>query len=243
MTTYYAIGDVHGMDDMLGALLDAIRADIAERGAASQIICTGDYVDRGPQSAYVVERLRVMEMSGEIICLLGNHEDMMLQACRNRRRHDIEHWLDNGGSRALASYGGGFDDIPEDHLVWLEGLPYVFKDETQKICFVHAGVEPDAFPQISREVALWTRARRFFGVKGWKGTQLANWMVVHGHTPTLASVEAWSEGPRVNVDTGACFPGGRLTCARIGPKRQVDYLSTGEDLEPRWDTPTQAHSL
>jgi len=236
--TYYAIGDVHGMDDMLAALHEAIWADVKAQGNPVQLVHCGDYVDRGPQSWQVVERLMALEQAGDAVCLLGNHEDMMVSALRHKRAHNVEDWLHNGGRQTLASYGGEFCHVPDEHLVWMESLPFMLVDERQKLVFVHAGIEPGDFPHIRREVALWTRSPRFFDDTRWPGS-LDGWMVVHGHTPTICGFEYCSYGPRINVDTGACF-GARLTCARLRPKKAggghaVSYCSVGPDLVPVWE--------
>lgn len=236
-TTYYAIGDVHGMDEMLEALHAAIFEDIAAHASPAKIVHLGDYVDRGPSSWQVVERLiGLQEANPDVICLTGNHEEMMVNAVKYGGFETVRHWTGNGGFQTIDSYGGRMEDIPEAHIEWMAHLPYLHLAKEIKVAFVHAGVEPDDFPKVEREIALWTRSRRFFGVQGWRGTPLANWIVVHGHTPTLSGPEAWTDWPRINIDTGACFqrPTSKLTCARITPNRKVRLLSVDASLKPEW---------
>ena len=77
----YAIGDIHGCDDRLAALHDAIVADLAGRPVArALLIHLGDYIDRGPDSAGVLERVARPPSGLPVVNLVGNHEDMLLTA-------------------------------------------------------------------------------------------------------------------------------------------------------------------
>jgi len=106
---YYAIGDIHGMDDLLGDILEQIKTHHAENFPAvdKQLIFLGDYVDRGPKSKDVIDR--VMALDNPII-LPGNHEDMMLSMFTsindNSFEQDMMWWGSNGGFQTLQSYFG-----------------------------------------------------------------------------------------------------------------------------------------
>ena len=109
----YAVGDIHGRADLLAQLQEQILADAAGRPPARQtIVYLGDYVDRGPQSPVVIDRLIDAPLAGfASIHLLGNHEDIML------RFHDGDvsvaaSWLQYGGRQTLASYGIECDRLP-----------------------------------------------------------------------------------------------------------------------------------
>ena len=81
MSLTYAIADLHGRFDLLTAAFDAIVKHAAER--SFKIITLGDYVDRGPQSRQIIDHLMAaQEMGVSLICLKGNHEDMMAQMAR-----------------------------------------------------------------------------------------------------------------------------------------------------------------
>src|SRR5262249_35284585 len=122
MSKTYAIADLHGRFDLLEMALARI-ADHAELPAT--VVTLGDYVDRGPDSRKLIERL----MSGlscegwRLICLKGNHEDIMWQTCR-RKIPDCDWWLTNGGGATLISYGQKVGDevdvavVPDEHLKW-----------------------------------------------------------------------------------------------------------------------------
>ena len=78
MSLTYAIADLHGRFDLLTAAFDAIVKHAAER--SFKIITLGDYVDRGPQSRQIIDHLMAaQEMEVSLICLKGNHEDMMVE--------------------------------------------------------------------------------------------------------------------------------------------------------------------
>jgi serine/threonine protein phosphatase 1 len=197
----YAVGDIHGCLDLLAELLGLIEADAA--GRERRLVFLGDYIDRGPDSAGVIARLRGLQDAepDRVICLKGNHEDLMLRAIR--RPDVLPVWLRNGGDAALDSFGCDEPaEIPADVLAWVAACPTYWEDERRG--FVHAGLRPgrDRLDQSDRD-RLWIReefleANYDFGK-----------LVVHGHTPRLnGRPELWPY--RVNLDTGAVF-GGRLT--------------------------------
>lgn len=214
----YAIGDVHGCAERLAALHGLIAADAAaadalpwpQRPERIVIVHLGDYVDRGPDSAGVIHRLLGPPPvpGAEMIHLLGNHEQMMLDALDpHSEPGSAEFWLENGGTATLASYGADADDmdswsaIPESHLDFLRECRLCWA--VGDYVFAHAGVRPDV--PLDRQDPfdlIWIREPFL----SWPGELEA--VVVHGHTP--------SDVPevlphRINLDTGAVF-GGPLTC-------------------------------
>ena len=143
MTRLLAIGDIHGCARALDALLGAIKPQ-----ADDVVVFLGDYVDRGPDSRKVIARLMggLSHEGWRLICLKGNHEDIMWQTCR-RKVPDCGWWLDNGGGATLISYGQNEGDqadvtvVLEEHLKWIERLPLMYVDKHR--IFVHAGVNPN----------------------------------------------------------------------------------------------------
>ncbi|MCG8441850.1 MAG: serine/threonine protein phosphatase [Caulobacterales bacterium] len=230
---FYAIGDVHGELELLAALHDAIFAHhgMCHGGLPATIVHLGDYVDRGPDSRGVVSRLMKLESQAardeslDVVCLKGNHEQMMMDALAVGHGPAQSHWLQNGGEATAQSYlnEGGEIVIDRAHLDWMRALPSLFVEPERRLVFVHAGIAPAVFPGCPEEVRLWTRARAFFDDAAWpRRPELEGVMVVHGHTPT--DTFRPDESPRrVNVDTGACF-GGPLTAAVLAPRRPVEYL-------------------
>jgi serine/threonine protein phosphatase 1 len=198
MSFTYVIGDIHGLDDLLGAALGKINA--RARGAAAVIIALGDYVDKGPKSRQVIERLLPGIGGGwKFIALKGNHDAMMVEALRDPSK--LAAWLEKGGDAALASYGGDPAAVPQAHIGWLERLPLTHVDAHR--LYVHAGVEPGVpLDRQSETTLLWKRYPKGnpdgFGERH----------VVHGHDND-------PEGPllypgRTNLDTAA-WRTGRLT--------------------------------
>lgn len=85
-TRVYAVGDVHGCLDELNRLLDAIDDDLSQSDVQSHLIFLGDLVDRGPQSAGVIERIVEGALPAHRRdCLMGNHEEVMLDCYKGRR--------------------------------------------------------------------------------------------------------------------------------------------------------------
>ena len=218
-----AIGDVHGQIGKLELLLGHCERRCA--GHATRLLFIGDYVDRGPDSRAVVELLRDLQRSrpGEVVCLRGNHEAVVLAAASDRLHTlpgdvDMELWLgpSGGGLQTLASYGiSHASQLPADHLQWMASLLLSHDDGLRY--FAHAGVHPDR--PLSKQVEddlLWIR-EPFLSHEGSFGR-----LVVHGHTPLKARVPDLRSN-RLNIDTGAGY-GGPITAA-IFDDRQRDPLA------------------
>jgi serine/threonine protein phosphatase 1 len=223
----YAIGDIHGMLDRLRQLHALIREDMARTKAEARIVHLGDYVDRGPDSRGVIEAVMAMQAEGRahgypVLALRGNHEQMMLDAYEDPTGAAYRNWMFNGGDMALASYArafpGPFDRwtqlIPQSHLGWLAGLPTMIQDEARGLVFVHAGIDPEAFPHCPDALRIWTRSEKFFDFTRWPiRPALKGLKVIHGHTPT-DTMAAEIHRHRINVDSG-CVYGGRLSCVAL----------------------------
>ena len=211
----YAVGDVHGRADLLADLQGQIAGDAAARPVARPtVIYLGDYVDRGPQSPEVLDRLIDAPLPGfASVHLLGNHEDTML------RFHDGDFavamgWLTYGGEQTLRSYGIDLDHVPSldalrqrlvhsvppRHIDFMRGLS--LQHRVGDYLFVHAGIRPGvALDRQKRDDLLWIR-EPFLGSAADHGA-----VVVHGHS---ISREPEQRASRIGIDTGA-FATGRLT--------------------------------
>ena len=148
----YAIGDIHGRHDLLVQALNVIYQDINDRGLKEyKIVFLGDYVDRGPDSFEVVETLIDAQFEDKnVVCLMGNHERMMLEGVTNAYTGSRSIWYENGGIETMESYGGVNDTIitndpkhyvPDSHISWLKNLKLSY--ESEHYFFVHAGINPD----------------------------------------------------------------------------------------------------
>jgi serine/threonine protein phosphatase 1 len=210
----YAIGDVHGRLDLLLRLEEMIEADAARSRAGRRVVVyLGDYVDRGPDTQGVVERLAKGSLAGfERILLKGNHEDMMLRFLAGEPVSRV--WFMNGGMQTLRSYGvtGLIEDlpaiaraalaraVPDHHRAFLGGL--ALNHVEGDYLFVHAGIRPGlALTRQAEADLLWIR-EEFLDSSADHGK-----VVVHGHTITPKPERLPN---RIGVDTGA-FMTGRLT--------------------------------
>lgn len=227
----YAIGDIHGRLDLLDKLLEQIKQDRIFRGPAeTTIIFLGDLVDRGPDSAQVVERLRKFRPDQTTVrFLLGNHEEVFLKALAGEKGA-LPFFIRIGGKATILSYDISEAEylaasypalqtllqarVPRAHIDFLSSFEdlIIIGD----YAFVHAGVDPTSPLADQKSTTFrWIRDD-FINHRG-----LLEKIVVHGHTIS-DSVEERSH--RIGIDTGA-FASGRLTA--IGLERSNRwYLKT-----------------
>ena len=224
-TVVYAVGDVHGCYKELRSLEQKILLDSLRFQGRKIIIMLGDYIDRGLQSARVLDHLLAPPPKGfQRICLAGNHEVAMLNYLDGHLSR--ESWLATGGLQTLFSYGidparlarlyensARIDQrirevIPADHVSFLRGLPIM--DRSRKFVFVHAGIRPGVDLAAQADQDLLHIRSDFF-----EATHLLDRWVVHGHTPVDIPR---LEGRRLGIDTAA-FQSGRLTAVRIADKQ------------------------
>jgi serine/threonine protein phosphatase 1 len=214
----YAIGDIHGRNDLLLDLLERI----AEHAGAHPygLVFLGDYIDRGPDSAGVIQTIRSLQdvASDRVVCLKGNHEAMLVTALEDSNA--ILWWIKNGGDATLKSFGAETpDDIPADIVQWMKDLPTSHEDS--KRYYVHAGFRPGrSFSAQTDMDKIWIR-EPFLAADYDFGKH-----VVHGHTP-VRTMRPDVRRHRTNLDTAAVF-GGVLTAgiftADQGPA--VGFLSS-----------------
>lgn len=213
----YAVGDIHGRLDLLDSALDRIAADDAARdGAETTLIFLGDLVDRGPDSAGVVERLRrLADTDVDARFLLGNHEEVFLLALAGDARA-VRLFCRIGGRETLLSYGvdaGNYEAlsyaevgerlaalVPPAHRAFLAGFEQLIV--MGDYAFAHAGVRPGVpLAEQSAEDLRWIR-EPFLDHRG-----TLEKVVVHGHT---IREEVEFRRHRIGIDTGG-YATGRLS--------------------------------
>lgn len=227
----YAIGDIHGRDDLFSELLDRIEAD---RGRRPHDMCVlillGDLVDRGPSSDRVVERaLGLSAPFDRVHHLIGNHEECMLAALTGDVRA-LRYFYRIGGESTIRSYlkddellaQMSFEElaqafppaVPQSHIDYLgRGEDMV---RYGNYIFVHAGVRPGT--PLERQK---TSDLRWIREEFLSDTSDHGAMVVHGHT---ISDDVQLGCNRIGIDTGA-YASGCLTAVVLQGKEQ-SFLST-----------------
>lgn len=197
-----AIGDIHGCLRQLVELLDRVAP--AEE---DQVVFLGDYVDRGPASAGVIDCLIEFGRAfPATVFLRGNHEEMFIDYLAGR---DPAAFLLNGGLKTLNSYHDRRQwPIPQAHRTFLDSLADYH--QTDDYIFVHAGLRPGV-PLAEQEPRdlLWIRQEFINSDFDWGRT------VVYGHTPLQ---EPYLTETRMGLDTG-CVYGRQLTCCDVRSKR------------------------
>lgn len=213
----YAIGDIHGRRDLLDVLASKVQADLRRgRFAETVTVFLGDYIDRGPDSAGVAQRLAAGDFPTPIIALRGNHEAELLAFLEDERT--LEHWRYYGGLETLVSYGvdvkavmrgQGYDvvqqalrrNLPPEHLEFFKQTRLSWTVDDYFFC--HAGVRPGVplARQTERDL-LWIR-EDFHAYRG-----RFEKIIVHGHTP-IPKPDILPN--RIAIDTGA-FATSLLTC-------------------------------
>ncbi|MCX5748521.1 MAG: metallophosphoesterase family protein [Proteobacteria bacterium] len=245
----FAIGDIHG--DL--ACLEKLFTRLPKITSEDTVVFLGDYVDRGPDSAKVVQWVRDFESTSpaNVVSLRGNHEDAWLEVVDrgwaefvfprgNGCFESLRSWADGPPpaedelpteSELAAMMSGSF--LPTEVLGWFRGLRHFYENE--HAIFVHAGIKRSngVFPHPSEvkppRALLWLRDRDFF--ENYRGK-----LVVFGHTTTRTlpnelstytpddPSDLWAGPACVGLDT-ACGKGGFLTAFEL-PGRVV-YESRG----------------
>lgn len=225
------VGDIHGFLDAFDALLAVVRPQPDDR-----IVTLGDYVDRGPDSAGVIDQILALRQREDVVvhCLKGNHEETMLSFLDDARTGQV--WAEFGGVQTLASYDvpapqvrsdleawevarlAFVQAVPDRHQAFLRALElYVVAGD---YVFVHAGLRPGVpLASQTEQDMLWIR-REFL-----EATRPFEKVVVYGHTPQQDAVV---EPHRIGIDTGA-FVTGVLTALRLSEGEAVLIQTKGPE--------------
>jgi diadenosine tetraphosphatase ApaH/serine/threonine PP2A family protein phosphatase len=234
----YAIGDIHGRLDDLKRVHGVITRDQAAYGTGSAtVVHVGDMVDRGPDSAGVIDYLiRERNKGAPWVVLKGNHDRFLQKFAedadwRDPRMRPIYTWLHEiiGGKETLASYGVDAQSglsweelsaelagkLPPEHLTFLQNLPLSYRHDD--LVFVHAGLRPGVpLAEQAEDDLLWIR-KEFHDHK-----EPFEHLVIHGHT-VIDAVSHY--GNRINIDTGAGY--GHPLSAIVLEGREAFVLESG----------------
>jgi serine/threonine protein phosphatase 1 len=194
-----AIGDVHGCLPALEAILQAIAPQPDDT-----LVTLGDYVDRGPDSRGVIERLLAVAKQCRLIPILGNHEEMLLAVID--RQMPPDDWLRCGGQATVASYGEsepGMPVLPAEHVSFLRRCEPYYETETHLL--LHANYDPQLpLAEQSLYTIRWLSLRDSI-----PPAHVSGKTAILGHTPTRSG-EIFDLGYLKCIDT-YCYGGGWLT--------------------------------
>lgn len=195
-----AFTDIHGCSDTFEALLEQVKPTPHDH-----LFFLGDYIDRGPNSKAVLDKLMELQLKGQrITCLLGNHDLELLVSLHDAERRNfwIEHW---GGNKTLESFGvEEVEAIPEKYLRFLRNLKILHCEDNYIL--VHAGLD------FYKEDPLHP-APEMLTLRNWYSTVNYEWLgqriILHGHTPAskesiLRQFEHLDETRIMDIDAG-CY--------------------------------------
>lgn len=134
MPRYIAITDIHGELSKLENVLSKI-----ETREDDIFVFMGDYIDRGPDSKGVIDKVISIGETNKCVYLIGSHEYAYLHARKKDEYYDYLFW-NYGGPATVKSYGG-FENIYKIHGEFLDNLKFYYL--TDKYLFVHAGINPN----------------------------------------------------------------------------------------------------
>ncbi|GEO04467.1 serine/threonine protein phosphatase [Adhaeribacter aerolatus] len=194
----YAISDIHGCNKTFRYLVQ----EVIKLKPQDELFLLGDYIDRGPDTKGVLDFiLELQEQQYQVTTLMGNHEDMMLQALEGPEY--LHHWFLNGGNQALDSFGlDDIRDIPEKYWRFLHQLDFYV--ELEDYLLVHAGFDFESPNPFQNEKAmLWIRDFKVID------TYTKGKTIIHGHTPIpVFEIEDAVADPTsevIDIDGGCVF--------------------------------------
>lgn len=205
------IGDVHGHYDGLMTLLESVAPSDAD-----QVYFLGDLIDRGPNSAAVVDFVA----NSRHTCLLGNHEQMLLEAFPGDEisYSALQAWLCSGGQSTVMSYDQSSNQVLFEHLKWMRSLPTHL--DLGDVWLAHAGVNPRVpLAEHTPQEYCWVRDE-FHSIET---PYFPDKVIITGHTITFTLPDvppgAIAKGPGwLDIDTGAYHP-------RSGWLTALDYTN------------------
>jgi serine/threonine protein phosphatase 1 len=210
-----AIGDIHGCLTAFNTLLDELRP-----GTEDVLVTLGDYVDRGPDSQGVMERLLALRAETTLVPLLGNH-DVLFKEVVEGTSENFKGWLSVGGLQTLESYGGK-SGVPDSHVEFLNtGCRLWFEPEGEKVFFVHGSAHPDL--PLAEQPEEWLLWRRIHDAQ-WP--HQSGKIMICGHTAQRSGLPLILANA-ICIDTWA-FGEGWLTCYDVHGGLFIQSNQAGE---------------
>ncbi len=207
----FAIGDIHGCLTSLDSLLVSLELRPEDR-----LVFLGDYIDRGPNSRGVIERLLELERQGDHIFLRGNHEAWMMSGATNLSM--FQSWCEVGGIETLESYNTfDLNDIPESHWLFIERTRLFYETDTH--IFVHGASGQGPLETTGQHWLLWSRIYNIEPHPSGKRT-------ICGHT-SQKNGRPLDRGFAVCIDTHA-YGDGWLTALEVTTNEVFQANETGE---------------
>lgn len=231
------ISDIHGELDMFLRLL----TDVNYNPKQDQLILLGDYVDRGPRSMELLNKVIELQSQGAIV-LKGNHEDMMIKALTQDDERAWKHWAhQNGGGNTLQSYGFTESDylVPDgdvfikpilksevlnQHLQFIQSLDPIIEFEDK--IFVHAGIHPQkSIVDTDPYIFMWIREDFYNEYHGDKTVIFGHTATKYLHNNPSNHTVYFGKNRIIGIDGGAVY-GGQLNCLEL-PSQTVHYVKSG----------------
>ncbi len=208
------IGDIHGCSTALKTLIEAIQPTTLDT-----LVFLGDYIDRGPDSKVVIERVIALAEHCQVVPILGNHEEMLLAALEGK--DNLRYWLKFGGKETLGSYSAGEDMamIPAEHVRFIKRCRNYY--ETVTHFFVHAYYDPDR----PLHEQLWN-GLRWLSLPRNPVPHCSGKVAIVGHTPQKSG-EVLDLGCVKCIDT-FCHGGGWLTALEVNTGQVWQASQQGE---------------
>lgn len=211
------ISDIHGCMKQFDALLHEVEYDSSE----DQLVLLGDYVDRGPHSKEVVDRVMDLVENHQAVALRGNHDQRLVDLIQMNNAEIQKKFLEHGGRETLESYTN--EEFQQDsfelavkqiqsqygrHIEFLKSLPLYYEDQAH--IYVHAGINPS--------YANWKEQsdHDFMYIKGefHRAKLSTEKVIVFGHTRAIElhhTADIWFREGKIGID-GGCAYGLQLNC-------------------------------
>ncbi|MCH2121381.1 MAG: serine/threonine protein phosphatase [Pirellulaceae bacterium] len=212
----FVIGDIHGCSMALDNLISS-----CDPKEADTLVFLGDYVDRGPDSAGVINSILQLIKRCHVIPLLGNHDWMLMASEQDKSIMDF--WIQHGGAETLESYGGSHRRIPASHLAFFRHCQRFH--ETDDYFFVHANYQAELpLREVDDETLLWQHT-----VKRFPAPHVNGKTAIVGHTPQLDGLPK-DHGHIKLLDT-FCYGGQWLTALELQQGQVYQANNTGDSRE------------